>query len=76
MMHTKFGVPTVVIGSRSRAQQGGPISYSTFQGLQVVDDALLFTEMHDVRSGMMSAEEVHKLEDGGRRRKFQAALRR
>lgn len=74
MMHTKFGVPTVVIGGRTTAQQGRPMSYSTFPGLQVVDDALLFTEMHDVRSGMMSADEVHKLEDGGRRRKFQAAF--
>ncbi|KAG0284231.1 hypothetical protein BGZ96_011373 [Linnemannia gamsii] len=73
MMHTKFGVPTVVIGGRTTAKQG-PISYSTFPGLQVVDDALLFTEMHDVRSGMMSVEEVRKMEDGGRRRKFQAAF--
>ncbi|KAF9291281.1 hypothetical protein BGZ88_006957 [Linnemannia elongata] len=74
MMHTKFGVPTVVVGGRTTAQQGGPMSFSTFPGLQVVDDALLFSEMHDVRSGMMSAEEVHKLEDGGRRRKFQTAF--
>ncbi|KAF9545820.1 hypothetical protein EC957_010448 [Mortierella hygrophila] len=74
MMHTKFGVPTVVVGGRTTAQRGGSMSYSTFPGLQVVDDALLFTEMHDVRSGMMSVEEVHKLEDGGRRRKFQAAF--
>lgn len=74
MMHTKFGVPTVVVGGRTTAQQGGPMSFSTFPGLQVVDDALLFSEMHDVRSGMMSAEEVNKLEDGGRRRKFQAAF--
>lgn len=73
MMHTKFGVPTVVIGGRTTAKQG-PMSYSTFPGLQVVDDALLFTEMHDVRSEMMSAEEVRKLEDGGRRRKLQAAF--
>ncbi|KAF8944814.1 hypothetical protein BGZ47_003660 [Haplosporangium gracile] len=47
MMHTKFGVPTVVI--EGRTQQGAPI-------------------------GMMSAEEVHKLEDGGRHRKFQTAF--
>ncbi|KAF9911036.1 neutral amino acid transporter [Linnemannia zychae] len=73
MMHTKFGVPTVVVGGRDIANDG-PMSYSTFPGLQVVDDALLFTEMHDVRTDMMSSEEVHRLEDGGRRRKFQAAF--
>ncbi|KAF9148384.1 hypothetical protein BG015_009875 [Linnemannia schmuckeri] len=56
MMHTKFGVPTIVIGGRTTAQEGGPMSYSTFPG------------------GMISAEEIHKLGDGGRRRKFQAAF--
>ncbi|KAI8605188.1 hypothetical protein EDD21DRAFT_350223 [Dissophora ornata] len=46
-MHTKFGVKTVVIGGRT--PKTDPMSYSTFPGLQVIDDSLLFGEMNSAR---------------------------
>ncbi|KAG0094123.1 hypothetical protein BGZ93_007520 [Podila epicladia] len=65
MMHTKYGVPTVVIGGRAQAEQDIPMAYSTFPGLQVIDDAYIFTEMNDMRSQMMPAQELERLERGG-----------
>ncbi|KAF9360175.1 hypothetical protein BGX26_010314 [Mortierella sp. AD094] len=59
MMHTKFGVRTVVIGGRTPTTE--PMSYSTFPGLQVIDDQLIFSEIHDVRMKMM----LKKMEDEG-----------
>ncbi|KAF9425106.1 hypothetical protein BGZ94_007836, partial [Podila epigama] len=56
MMHTKYGVRTVVIGGRTPASQekSSPMTYSSFPGLQVIDDSLIFSEMHSVRLRMMS----------------------
>ncbi|KAG0028558.1 hypothetical protein BGZ82_008367 [Podila clonocystis] len=65
MMHTKYGVPTVVVGGRTMAKQNMPMTYSSFPGLQVIDDTLIFSEMHYVRSRMMSAQELERLEQGG-----------
>ncbi|KAF9928322.1 hypothetical protein BGZ67_007067 [Mortierella alpina] len=47
MMHTKFGVKTVVIGGKSLASVE-KMSYSTFPGLQVIDDALIFDQIRKV----------------------------
>ncbi|KAG0212894.1 hypothetical protein BGX28_005356 [Mortierella sp. GBA30] len=65
MMHTKFGVKTVVVGGRTPAATE-PMSYSTFPGLEVVDDKYMFDQMHSVRMQMMSVQEVQKLEQGRR----------
>lgn len=65
MMHTKYSVPTVVIGGRALAEQNMSMTYSSFPGLQVIDDALIFSEMHYVRLQMMSAQELERLERGG-----------
>ncbi|KAF9108996.1 hypothetical protein BGX27_008150 [Mortierella sp. AM989] len=51
MMHTKFGVKTVVIGGKSPKAES--MGYSTFPGLQVIDDQLIFSEIQDVRLKLM-----------------------
>lgn len=80
MLHAKFGVKTVVIGGKA-SSQWTPMSYSTFPGLQVIDDSLIFTEMHEVRARMMSQRELDRLEQGrsssllvGAKKKQQAAF--
>ncbi|KAG0353969.1 hypothetical protein BG005_006828 [Podila minutissima] len=75
MMHTKYGVPTVVIGGQAPAEQDMPMAYSTFPGLQVIDDAYIFSEMNDVRSQMMSAQELERLERGGHTNKDRSAMK-
>ncbi|KAF9966600.1 hypothetical protein BGZ70_001858 [Mortierella alpina] len=49
MMHTKFGVKTAVIGGKSPAS-AEQMSYSTFPGLQVIDDRFIFDEVKRVQS--------------------------
>ncbi|KAG0236734.1 hypothetical protein BGX31_003826 [Mortierella sp. GBA43] len=61
-LHTQFGVKTVVIGGRTSSTQG-PMSYSTFPGLQVIDDMFILNEVHDVRTQMMS--ELEQGSEGG-----------
>ncbi|KAF9564574.1 hypothetical protein EC968_004457 [Mortierella alpina] len=48
MMHTKFGVKTVVIGGKSPAS-AEEMSYSTFPGLEVLDDAFIFKNIEAVQ---------------------------
>ncbi|GJJ69625.1 hypothetical protein EMPS_01972 [Entomortierella parvispora] len=79
MLHMKFRVKTVVVGGRT-SSKWTPMSYSTFPGLQVIDDSLIFHEMHDVRARMMSTRELDRLERGpacgqlSREKKQQAAF--
>ncbi|KAF9949306.1 hypothetical protein BGZ72_008914 [Mortierella alpina] len=48
MMHSKFGVKTVVIGGKSLAS-AEKMSYSTFPGLQVIDDKFIFDNIRQVQ---------------------------
>lgn len=56
MLHSKFAVKTVVIGGRSTSTQG-PMSYSTFPGLQVIDDMFILNEVQDARRQIVSEQE-------------------
>ncbi|KAG0055786.1 hypothetical protein BGZ83_007366 [Gryganskiella cystojenkinii] len=64
LLNMKFGIKTVVVGGHASADCGVPMGYSTFPGLQVIDDSLIFNEMHEVRAGMMSRRELDRLEQG------------
>ncbi|KAG0343919.1 hypothetical protein BG004_004896 [Podila humilis] len=65
MMQTKYNVPTVVVGGRSLAKDKDVVmTYSSFPGLQVIDDSFIFSEMRNVRLQMMSMEELERLEQG------------
>ncbi|KAF9432480.1 hypothetical protein BGZ76_010717 [Entomortierella beljakovae] len=60
MMHKRFGVRTVVIGGKTSIAE--PMSYSTFPGLQVIDDQLIFNEIHNVRLDENNSNEELKIE--------------
>ncbi|KAK3812890.1 MAG: hypothetical protein J3Q66DRAFT_412237 [Benniella sp.] len=54
-IRSKFAVKTVVIGGRSTSTQE-PMSYSTFPGLQVIDDMYILNEIHDARRQVVSEQ--------------------
>ncbi|KAG0329741.1 hypothetical protein BGZ99_000476 [Dissophora globulifera] len=62
LMHTKFGVQTVVIGGRTAKDEA--MSYSTFPGLQVIDDQLVFREMRNIQSHLSKASRKRKVVHG------------
>ncbi|KAG0298453.1 hypothetical protein BGZ98_000203 [Dissophora globulifera] len=64
LMHTKFGVQTVVIGGRTAKDEA--MSYSTFPGLQVIDDRLVFREMRNLQSHISKASRKRKVVHGQR----------
>ncbi|CAO3575046.1 unnamed protein product [Mortierella alpina] len=63
MMNTKFGVRTVVIGGKSPASTER-MSYSTFPGLQVIDDDFIFKEVKRVQSIRSEMRETEGSEKG------------
>ncbi|KAF9288260.1 hypothetical protein BGZ68_000545 [Mortierella alpina] len=73
VMHSKFNVKTVVIGGKSPAS-AEKMSYSTFPGLQVIDDAYIFSNIKMIQRLKESNRDTEGLEKGAPKGKAQKSF--